>query len=109
MGRYIKPILKYRNKKTEIDGIMFDSKKEGTRYLDLKLLENLGEIKNLELQPKFEFIINDIKICSYRADFRYKDKDGNEIVEDVKGYKTSMYNLKKKLMLAFHGIVIKES
>ena len=109
MGKYIKPILKYKNKKTEIDGIMFDSKKEGSRYLDLKLLENLGEISELELQPKYDFIVNDVKICSYRADFRYREKDGTQVVEDVKGFKTSMYKLKKRLMLAFYGIKIRET
>jgi hypothetical protein len=109
MGRHYKPVLKYRNKKTEIDGIMFDSKKEASRYLTLKLLEQLGEITNLELQPKYEFKLNNTKICTYRADFRYKDKGGEVIVEDVKGYKTSMYRLKARLMLAFHGITIKET
>ena len=109
MGKHIKPILKYKNRKTEVDGIMFDSKKESSRYLDLKLLERVGEIKNLELQPKYDFVINDIKICTYRADFRYEDKKGNLIVEDDKGYKTSMYRLKSRMMQAFHGITIKET
>ena len=109
MGKYIKPILKYKNKKTEIDGIMFDSKKEGSRYLDLKLLENLGEISELELQPKYDFIINDVKICSYQADFRYREKDGTQVVEDVKGFKTSMYKLKARMMRGFYGINIKET
>jgi len=107
--QYKKRFSKYQNKKTEVDGIMFDSKKEASRYLDLKLLEQLGEIENLELQPKYEFALNKQKICTYRADFRYKEKNGQLIVEDVKGFKTSMYRLKARMMKAFYGITIKET
>ena len=45
---------------------------------------------------------------SYIADFVYKDKDGNQIVEDTKGFKTKDYELKRKMMLYFHGIRIRE-
>ena len=107
--KFKKRTSKYSNKKTVIDGVTFDSKKEASRYLDLRLLEQFNKIKNLELQPKYSFEMNGVKICTYRADFRYIDKDGNEIIEDVKGYKTSMYRLKKKLMRAFYGIDVKET
>ena len=99
---------KYRNKKTKVDGIVFDSQKEASRYLDLKMLEVLGEIENLELQPKYEFVLNGQKICTYRADFRYIEGE-KIVVEDVKGFKTSMYNLKARMMKAFHGITVKET
>ena len=107
--QYTNRASKYRNKKTEVDGIVFDSKKEASRYLDFRLLEQLGEIENLELQPKYEFALNGQKICTYRADFRYKEKNGTLIDEDVKGFKTSMYNLKARMMKAFHGITVKET
>ena len=45
---------------------------------------------------------------SYRADFQYIDKDGNLVVEDVKGMRTKEYVLKRKMMLYFHGIRITE-
>jgi len=106
--QYKKRFSKYRNKKTEVDGIVFDSQKEASRYLDLKMLEVLGEIKNLELQPKYEFVLNKQKICTYRADFRYVE-NGATVVEDVKGFKTSMYRLKARMMKAFHGIIVKET
>lgn len=95
---------KYHNKKITIDGITFDSKKEGKRYLELKLLLRAKEIKDLELQPRFElqpsFKKNNktFKKIEYIADFKYFDNRLNKIViEDTKGFKTDVYLLKKKL------------
>jgi len=48
-------------------------------------------------------------IGSYRADFTYVNEDGQPIVEDVKGFRTPVYRLKKKLMRALYGIEILES
>lgn len=95
---------KYHNKKITIDGITFDSKKEGNRYLELKLLLRANEIKDLELQPRFElqpsFKKNNktYRKIEYVADFKYFDNRLNKIVvEDTKGYRTKEYILKKKL------------
>jgi hypothetical protein len=101
------PLRKYRNKKVTFDGYTFDSLKEYRRYIELKLLQKAGEISDLKLQVKFELTINGLKICSYIADFTYTQA-GDKVVEDVKGVKTREYILKKKLMLAIHGIKIKE-
>jgi len=123
---------KYKAVKTTIDGITFDSKKEAKRYTELKLLEKAGHITHLELQPEYQITINGAKICKYKADFRYftvraedreqyksskgewivptmtGDKEG-QIVEDVKGFKTPIYRLKKKLVEAsYPGTQIKE-
>jgi hypothetical protein len=101
---------KYGNKKTVVNGIKFDSKWEAERYLYIKSLERAGRVKDLELQVRFNLIVNDQKICAYIADFRYKreDKDGewHEIVEDAKGVETPEFKLKKKLMKACLGIDI---
>lgn len=101
---------KYGNKKTVVNGIKFDSKWEAERYLYIKSLELAGRVKDLELQVRFNLIVNDQKICAYIADFRYKreDKDGewHEIVEDAKGVETPEFKLKKKLMKACLGIDI---
>ena len=101
---------KYGNKKTVVNGIKFDSKWEAERYLYIKSLERAGRVKDLELQVRFNLIVNDQKICAYIADFRYKreDKDGEwqEIVEDAKGVETPEFKLKKKLMKACLGIDI---
>lgn len=79
-----------------VDGITFDSLAEARRYSELRLMERAGEIAQLELQPVY-LLHAGIK---YRADFRYRDKDGREVVEDVKGHLTDVYRLKKKLLLA---------
>lgn len=95
---------KYSNEKIIIDGHKFDSKKEGNRYLELKLLQKAGVIKELELQK--EFILLDgfkkngvtYKKISYYADFYYYDNERQKyIVEDTKGFKTDVYRIKKKL------------
>ena len=103
-----KKLSKYKAIKTEVDGIVFHSKKEASRYQVLKLLQRSGMIEDLTLQPKFNVVINDQKICSYSADFQYKEK-GLIVVEDVKGMKTPVYNLKKKLMFAVYRIKILET
>ena len=100
---------KYRNVKTCVDGIRFDSKREAEYYAMLKLRKYAGEIVSFELQKPFPIIVNGIKICTYKADFVEYDKDGNRTVIDVKGFKTPVYNLKKKLMKAVYGIDIIEA
>ena len=94
---------KYNAKKKVIDGITFDSKKEAARYIELKAMEKAGDISGLELQPKFQLQAKykngdgkGIREVSYIADFQYK-QDGQIIVEDVKGVKTEVYKLKKKM------------
>ena len=106
---------KYRAKKTEVEGIVFDSKKEAARYQELKLFERAGVISDLQRQVKFVLIpvqrINGKVVereCSYVADFVYLDEAGKKVVEDTKGVKTKDYIIKRKLMLYVHGIRIKE-
>ena len=117
---------KYRNKKVAVDGITFDSKREASRYTELKLLEKAGKIRELELQKVYELIpsqrepdaigknggVHKGKVLEravvYKADFAYFDADGKYIVEDTKGFRTPEYVLKRKLMLYLHGIRIKE-
>jgi hypothetical protein len=104
-----RPISKYRNQRTEVGGIKFASKREARRYQELKTLEDAGEIHGpIGLQVRFPLFVEGIKICTYVADFVYV-RDHFEVVEDVKGYRTPMYKLKKKLMFAIHGIKITET
>ena len=99
---------KYRALPVEIDGIRFASQAEGRRYAYLKQLERLGDISRLELQPAFKCEINGKLVCTYRGDFRYFTK-GGWVTEDVKGVRTPIFRLKKKLVEAlFPGVVIKE-
>jgi Protein of unknown function (DUF1064) len=96
---------KYRAIKTTVDGITFDSKLEAGRYVQLKALERAKIISNLELQVPMHIVINDIKICKYICDFKYTCK-GKVIHEDAKGIATPVFNLKKKLVKAIHGVDI---
>lgn len=100
---------KYHAKKTEVEGIVFDSKKEAERYRSLRLLERCGAIKNLKRQIPFLLIEKSVygRAVKYVADFVY-EKDGVEVVEDVKGYKTDVYKLKRRMMAEKYGIVIRE-
>ncbi len=120
---------KYNAKKVEYNGMTFDSKRELKRYKELELLQEAGEIKNLQRQVKYVLIPAqrepDIigkrggvkkgktieKECTYVADFVYEE-DGDTVVEDVKGCKVggaySVFTIKRKLMLYVYGIMIKE-
>ena len=121
---------KYGNRKTVVDGITFDSKKEANRFRELQLLERAGKITALQRQVKYVLIptqrefSNEIykkgahqghfkpgkvleKECSYIADFAYI-QDGAYVVEDTKGVRTEAYKIKWKLMLERYGIQIKE-
>lgn len=107
-------MTKYRAKKTVIDGIKFDSKKEAKRYIVLKALEGRGEIEKLMLQPRFllqeGFRKNGkaYRKIEYVADFMY-EQDGKLIIEDVKGIKTDVYKLKQKLFeKKYQDLTIKE-
>ena len=99
---------KYGSIKAEADGIQFHSKAERGRYMDLRLLEKAGEIRELEMQVRFPLVVNDLLICDYIADFQYQGREGL-VIEDVKGFKTREYLMKKRLMLAIHGVEIKET
>lgn len=100
---------KYRNKKTQVGIYKFDSIKESKRYLELLWLEKAGEIRDIEVHPKFPIEVNGEKICTYHADFAYKI-GSCRVVEDIKSEptKTPTYRLKKKLMLAVNRIEIVE-
>ena len=107
-------MAKYGNRKVIRDGIEFDSIKECQRYCELKLMQRAGVISDLQLQVPFELIPAqriDGKVVeravTYVADFVYK-QNGQTVVEDTKGYRTSEYIMKRKMMLFFHGIRIME-
>lgn len=112
MWRYIRT-NKYGNKKIEVGGMKFDSNKEYNRYRELKIMELAGEIKELETQKEFLLIPKQAgeRKVTYKADFCYKTKDGELVVEDVKSEATrkdKAYIIKRKLMLYMHGIKVQE-
>lgn len=99
---------KYNNKKVVVEDIPFDSKKEANHYLELKALEDDGKINGLELQKVFMLIPKqaDERPVTYVADFYYKTTDGQEIVEDTKGWRTSNYIIKRKMFKYFYPNII---
>lgn len=105
---------KYHAKKTVVDGITFDSRKEADRYLVLKGMEEDGSIEGLRRQVRYELVpAFDVDGKHYRpvyyvADFVYRE-DGREVVEDVKGMRTDVYRLKSKLFARRYGLSVKET
>jgi hypothetical protein len=100
---------KYRAIKTEVDGVLFDSKREAAHYCELKLRQKAGEIDLLELQPEFALVVSGVVVGKYRADFRYVlTHNGELVVDDSKGFRTPVYRLKKKIVEAIYGIEIQE-
>ena len=96
-------------------GIVFHSKKECLRYQVLCDQAVAGEIFELELQPKFSWRTTHeaegrakCHVYSYKADFRYIDSEGEEVIEDVKGFRTSEYRRKKRIVEYLFKIKIKE-
>jgi hypothetical protein len=107
---------KYGAQPTEVDGVRFASKREAARFQVLRLLEKAGEIKELELQPRFPIYVcrrqnGELhKVCDYVADFRYREgRDGVLVVEDSKGMRTPTYRLKAKMFTAQYGLEIRET
>ena len=106
---------KYNNSKVTYQGLTFDSKKEFEYYLILKDKEKRGLVFNikrqvpLEIQPAFVDKTGvKHRAIIYKADFVYTDRlTGTERYIDVKGFKTEVYKLKKKL-LAYKNIIIEE-
>jgi hypothetical protein len=101
---------KFGNKRVTIDGIPFHSIKESNRYKELKFLQSAGKISELMLQVPFVLFPkneNGGKLI-YKADFVYIE-NGETIVEDVKGYPTKEYIIKKRLMAEFYNIKILET
>lgn len=99
---------KFKNIPVYHDGERFDSKRELAYFLDFKLLQRAGKITSLKRQPKFDCIVNDRKVCSYRADFEFIE-DGRRRVIDVKSpatAKTKDFRIKKKLVEALHNITV---
>ncbi len=122
---------KYGNRQVIRDGQAFDSVKEARRWIELCLLEKAGEITDLRRQVEFPLLPTQReeptevyqrgenkgkpkpgkvteKPVVYIADFVYKTKEGETVVEDTKGFKTKEYILKRKMLLYFHKIKIKE-
>lgn len=95
---------KYGNRKTVVDGITFDSKRESRRYELLKERKRAGEIKGFALQARFVLAGGVVYVC----DFVVFNNDGTYVVEDSKseGTRTKVFRIKQRQMKSEHGIEI---
>jgi hypothetical protein len=101
---------KYHNQETVVDGLTFDSRREAARWVDLKAEQAAGRVTNLRRQVRFRCVVDGILICRYVADFTYV-RAGRLVVEDVKSKftaKLQTWRIKKRLMLACHGVDVQE-
>lgn len=113
---------KWGNKKTVVAGLKFDSKWESQHWVELRLRESAGEIKNLQRQVRIPVVINGVKVTTFIADFTYDEREARDalwagdyvwkpIVSDCKSEATRLepyYRLKKKLLRIVNGIDIRE-
>jgi hypothetical protein len=97
---------KYGNRKVIIDGITFDSKREGDYYAELRIREKAGEVVAVEMQRPFALLgSNGELMATYRADFAFWDNTAGRFrVIDVKGFSTKEFKLKRKMMKGLLGI-----
>ena len=112
---------KFRNQPTTVGGIQFASKKEAERWGELTMMQSAGVISDLQRQVKFDLVVNGVLIGRYTADAVYTE-NGKQVVEDVKAKareskrggkrkqspRSRDYILRRKLMLAVHGIEVRE-
>jgi hypothetical protein len=104
--------MKYRNKKTVVDGVTFDSKREAARWSELLLLQRAGQISNLQRQVpivlaagvKFEGEARAKPALRLIVDFSYTEA-GRDVLEDVKSPATitTAFQIKRHLLKALHG------
>lgn len=106
--------MKYRNKKTEVNGITFDSKAEASRWMDLVLLQKAGQISELERQVPIK-LIDGVKLPNERlarpairlvVDFCYV-MCGEKIYEDTKGMETPLSRAKRHMAKVLCGIDVR--
>jgi hypothetical protein len=110
-GKYGNQRSKYGNRRVEVDGIWFDSEAEAKRYGELLLLVKAGQISDLAVHTRLAFEIAGDTMFVYMPDFEYTDHTGPvpvRLYEDVKGVRTAVYKLKKRLIEAQYGITIVE-
>ena len=105
---------KYNNRRFKDSEGTWDSEKERKRWTELRMLESVGKIQELQKKVSFELIASSFKNHKrlrpivYIADFVYLEA-GVKVVEDTKGFRTKAYKLKRRLMWEKFGIDILET
>lgn len=100
---------KYGARRTRKGANVYDSAKEASRGMELILEERAGIIKDLRRQVTIEILIDGVSVLTYRADYVYKEvSSGQIVIEDPKGARTRIYELKKSLIEALSPMKIRE-
>ena len=102
---------KYKAVRTEVDGVVFHSKREAARYGELQMLRRSGIIHNLAMQVHFGLSTNDPhgqpqRVGEYVADFVYQTKEGKTVIEDCKGFQTPQFKWKARHFELQYGMRI---
>ena len=94
-------LIPHRKGERVSDAILFHSRNEAERYIELRALEAEGRVFGLELQPRFAMVVNGVLVTRYVADFKYSEINCCQItIEDVKGFRTDVFTIKEKLFRA---------
>lgn len=99
---------KYNAQPVVVDGVRFASKAEAARDAEIQLMARAGLVSDVVRQPKFPLVVNDRKVATYVADWKYRERIGSTsvlVVEDKKGIRTPAFNLKWKLAQALYPTV----
>jgi len=102
---------KFRNRKTEVDGLSFDSAKEARRWSELCLLQRAGQISDLARQVRMPLVVNGQLVCTFIPDATYVE-NGRQVIEDTKSpitRKHPVYRIKVKLLKALTGAEVRET
>jgi len=102
---------KFRNRKTEFDGLSFDSAKEARRWSELCLLQRAGQISDLARQVRMPLVVNGQLVCTFIPDATYVE-NGKQVIEDTKSpitRKHPVYRIKVKLLKALTGAEVRET
>lgn len=98
---------KYNATKVTDDNIIFDSKLEHARYKQLKTLQAAGAIRDLKVHVTYTLVDKSLvrgkweRAVKHEVDFEYMDNTTHQhTVEDVKGVKTAVWVLKRRLFVA---------
>jgi len=91
-------LTKYKAVRTTFSGYSFASKIEAQRYAELELLKRAGEVVSIKCQVQVSLSHANI---IYKPDFLVEMKDGSQIYEEVKGFETPEWRLKRKLWIAY--------
>lgn len=101
---------KYGNRKVEVGGRTFDSEREAANWQKLSLMEQSGQIRNLEHHVAIPLVVNGVLVYTWTADFRYFVGD-RLCLADAKSEpvrRKDTWRVVKKLVKALYNVEVIE-